>query len=158
MKNEIRCSVEIREDETRQSPGRLTGTLIEYETKATDRSEIFARDSLKCAEAGIVLNLSHDRKQPVVRFTPEVRANAVMVDVELPDTSRGRDAATMVRNKTLMGLSIEFIPVKDDFKNGVREIRQARLTAAALVDSAAYGNSIEVRGESTNNHRRKIWL
>lgn len=157
MKNEIRCSVEIREDKTRQSPGRLTGTLIEYEKKATDRAEIFARDSLKWAEAGIVLNLSHDRKQPVIRFTPEVRANAVMVDVELPDTARGRDAATMVRNKTLRGLSVEFIPQKDGFVNGVREISQARLTGAALVDSASYGNSVEVR-EQSKYRRRRMWL
>ena len=31
---ELRCAVEFREDASRLSPGRLTGTLLEYETKA----------------------------------------------------------------------------------------------------------------------------
>ena len=33
--------IEIRQDETRQSPGVLTGTLMTYETRARDRAEMF---------------------------------------------------------------------------------------------------------------------
>ena len=153
---EIRCSIEIREDTSRLSPGRLVGTLIEYEKRAVDRAEMFLQDALQWPDDGIILNLSHDRKQPVIRFTPEVRENQVMIDLPLPDTQRGRDAATMIRNGTLRGLSVEFVPQKDGFANGVREVRQARLTGAALVDDASYGNAVEVRDKSKG--RRRVWL
>ena len=43
MKTEIRCKVELREDDTRQSPGRLTGTLLTYGERASDRAELFER-------------------------------------------------------------------------------------------------------------------
>ena len=155
--NEIRCSIELREDQSRQSPGRLVGTLLEYEKRAVDRPEIFSRDSLQWDESGIVLNLSHDRKQPVARFNPEVRENKVMIDMPLPDTQRGRDAATMIRNKTLLGLSVEFRALQDNFSNGVREVRKAMLMGAALVDSASYGNSVEIR-EQSKYRRRRMWL
>ena len=48
-----------------------------------------------------------------------------MVDVQLPDTVDGRDAATMVRNRTLRGLSVEFVAADEGFVGGIREIRQA---------------------------------
>ena len=34
---EIRCRVEVRNDATRESPGRLTGTLLTYGERAADR-------------------------------------------------------------------------------------------------------------------------
>ena len=153
---EIRCVIEIREDVTRQSPGHLVGTLLEYEKRAVDRAEVFTRGALQWPDNGIILNLSHDRKQPVIRFTPEVRDNEVLVDVALPDTSRGRDAATMIRNGTLRGLSVEFVAKSDRVVNGVREVRQAKLTGAALVDDASYGNAVEVRDQGKG--RPRIWL
>ena len=67
---EIRCAIELRADESRQSPGRVVGTLMEYETRAGDRPEMFAPGSLEWPADGILLNLSHDRKQPVMRFKP----------------------------------------------------------------------------------------
>ena len=33
--------IEIRQDETRSTPGLLTGTLLTYETRARDRAELF---------------------------------------------------------------------------------------------------------------------
>ena len=41
MSDEIRCKIEYREDESRQSPGRLYGVLMPYETRAVDRPEVF---------------------------------------------------------------------------------------------------------------------
>ena len=154
--NEIRCAVELRQDDSRQSPGRLYGVLLEYEQRAKDRPEMFSSNSLHWPDDGIILNLSHDRKQPVVRFTPEQRENSILVDVPLPDTSRGRDAAEMVRNGTLRGLSVEFRAENEGRRDGMREIRRARLSAAALVDDAAYGNQVEVRHQG--NRRRRVWL
>ena len=49
---EIRCTIEHRADESRLSPGRLTGTLITYETRAADRPELFAAGSLYWPDDG----------------------------------------------------------------------------------------------------------
>ena len=77
-----------------------------------------------------------------------------MVDVQLPDTVDGRDAATMVRNRTLRGLSVEFVAADEGFVGGIREIRQARLLAAGLVDDSSYLTKVEVRARP----RRRLWL
>ena len=155
MTTEIRCLLEFRADDSRASPGRLTGTLMTYGVKATDRPEQFASGALHWPDDGIILNEQHNRQAPIIRFTPEVRGKDVMVDIALPDTQRGRDAALMVRNKTLRGLSVEFHAEDEVFNGGVREIRRARLSAAALVDDGSYGTSVEVREK--NAHRRRWW-
>lgn len=76
------------------------------------------------------------------------------MDVQLPDTQDGRDAATMVRNGTLRGLSVEFRADDEGVVGGVREIRQARLLAAGLVDDPSYPTKVEVRARP----RRRLWL
>ena len=46
-----------------------------------------------------------------MRIVPEVREDAVIVDAPLPDTQRGRDAATVMQSATgrcYKGLSVEF--------------------------------------------------
>ena len=92
-----------------------------------------------------------------MRFTPEVDGNEVRIDTKLPDTTRGRDAATMIKNGTMTGLSIEFRAEQEGRAGGMREIRRAVLSAAALVDSASYGTSVEVRDRKLAT-RRRIWL
>ena len=155
---EIRCAIELRADETRLTPGRIVGTLMEYEKRAGDRPEMFGAGALEWPADGIILNLSHDRKQPVMRFTPEVRGSAVMIDETLPDTARGRDAAVMVRNSTLRGLSVEFKAIKEEMRAGVRLIRKAVLAGAALVDSPSYpGSGVEVR-QRDGGRRTPIYL
>ena len=156
MNPEIRCSIEFRADESRQSPGRLVGNLITYETRAVDRPEIFVTDSLYWDDGGIILNEQHNRQAPIIRFTPEKRGNELVVDIALPDTQRGRDAAISVRNGTMQGLSVEFHSESEGRRNGMREIRKARLVGAGLVDSASYGNSIEVRHKE--GRRLRVWL
>ena len=37
----ITCEVRFQEDETRESPGRLVGTLLTYGERASDRPETF---------------------------------------------------------------------------------------------------------------------
>ena len=153
---EIRCAIELRADETRQSPGRIAGTLIEYERRASDRAEVFASGALSWPEDGIILNEQHARSQPILRFVPVVEGREVRIDAALPDTQRGRDAATMIRNGTMTGLSIEFRALDEGKRAGLREVRQAKLLAAALVDDASYKGQLEVRERT----RRKlpVWL
>ena len=159
MIREIRCAIEFRADETRESPGRIVGTLMEYETRAGDRPEIFARGALSWPEGGIVLNEQHNRQAPIMRFLPEERDGKVVIDAALPDTQRGRDAATMVRNGTFKGLSVEFRALAEGRKDGLREIRSAALSGAALVDSPSYGASqVELRHSGRAARRTPVWL
>ena len=156
---EIRCAVEFREDETRKGPGRLTGTLIRYgDTSGEHGTEVFRRGSLSWPDNGVVLREQHNRMAPIVRFVPEVRGDDVLVDVQLPDTGRGRDAATMVRNGTMTGLSVEFEALSDTQRGAMREIITGRLMGAGLVDDPSYAEStVNVRAKRPAG-RRRIWL
>lgn len=155
--SEIRCAIECRADESRQSPGRIVGTLMEYETRARDRPETFAAGALTWPDGGIVLNEQHNRQSPILRFTPEVRGGAVVIDAALPDTQRGRDAATMIRNGTFRGLSVEFRATSEGVRNGMRLIRAGKLVGAALVDSPSYrASAVEVRQRASG--RPRVWL
>ena len=95
--DEIRCAVELRADDSRQSPGRLYGVLVTYGERASDRPEIFEADSLSWPESGVILNRQHERTSPVMRVVPELRGDSVVVDAPLPDTQAGRDTATEIR-------------------------------------------------------------
>ena len=68
MKDEIRCAIECRADETRQPPGRLVGRILRYGERALDRPELFEAgafdlDAIKAA-GGVVLNRQHARGAP----------------------------------------------------------------------------------------------
>ena len=157
MKDEIRCAIEFREDETRQSPGRLYGVLMPYETRAVDRPEIFKTGSLSWPDDGIVIREQHNREAPILRVVPEVRENAVVIDAPLPDTQRGRDAAVNIRAGLFKGLSVEFRSKQESRVSGVREIRAAVLTGAGLVDDPSYvAATVEVRAK--DQVRRRVWL
>ena len=144
----IQCEVRWQEDSDRLSPGRLTGVLLTYEKRASDRPEVFAKDSLYWADSGVTINDQHDRKQTIVRAVPFLDGDAIKIDVALPDTQRGRDAAVNVRDGTLRGLSVEFFAEAEGRRGALREIRRARLARAGLVDDPSYSDSLaEVRGQ-----------
>ena len=152
--DEIRCSVEFREDSTRQSPGRLVGTVMTYGERAADRAEVFEPGALTWDPAGIVVNRQHNRAAPIMRVVPEVRGLAVVIDAPLPDTSAGRDAAREVREGLFKGMSVEFRAVRQTYRNGVRFIQAAGLGAVGLVDTPSYaGSTAEVRTK-----RPRIWF
>ena len=69
--DEFRCSVEFREDETRQSPGRLVGTLMTYNAAARNRREVFEPGALTWPAEGIILRRQHVRAAPIMRAVPE---------------------------------------------------------------------------------------
>lgn len=147
-------ALELREDETRQSPGRLVGTILTYGERASDRAEVFDPGSLTWPADGIVINRQHARTAPIMRAIPEVRGDAVVVDAPLPDTMAGRDAAREVRSGLFKGLSVEFRAIKQAYRDGVRHIEAAALAAAGLVDTPSYaGSTAEVRGR-----RVRVWL
>ena len=153
---EIRCSVEVREDTNRTGPGRLYGVLMAEGTSASDRAESFAPGALSWPDDGVLVNVQHDRRQPVMRATPERRGSEVVIDAPLPDTQRGRDAATMIRNGTMRGLSVEFRARRQRYDGGRRVILDAMLKGAGLVDDPSYGASrVEVRQKGRG---RRWWL
>ena len=152
---EIRCAVEIREDADRTGPGRLVGTLLKYGERATDRPEVFEPGALRWPDNGIPVTRQHVRSEAVVRAVPEVRGDAVVIDVPLPDTQRARDVATEIRSGLLTGLSVEFSAVRARVVGGVRRISEAVLGGAGVVDSPAYaGSGVEVRHAAGRRRRR----
>ena len=156
MKTEIRCAVELREDATRSSPGRLYGVIMRYGAPARRLRERFTKDSLEWPDGGVVVNESHDQKQVIVRVVPEMRDGALVVDHPLPDTQRGRDAATGIRNGTFKGLSVEFVSRSERMVQDVREIRSAMLVRIGLVDTPEYPDSV-VSVRSARGTRRRKW-
>ena len=142
---------EIRQldDPARESPGRLSGTLLVYEERARDRNEIFARGALTWPEAGILVNWQHDRQKPLLRAIPYLDGDAVKIDAPIPNTALGRDTVVNIRSGVFSGLSVEFHSRSEGRRGKLREIRSAFLGAAGLVDTAAYGGSkVEVRAEA----------
>ena len=144
--------VRFEADISNQSPGRLVGVLLTYEQRAADRAELFTSGSLHWPENGIIINQQHDRARPIVRAVPFEQDGAVLVDVALPNTTAGRDAATNVREGIFTGLSVEFRSEIEGKRGPLREIRRALLGAAGLVDTASYkGSTVEVREKSHAN-------
>ena len=161
MHDEIRCAIEFREDESRLSPGRIVGTLLTYGKRARDRPEMFESGALHWPADGVILNEQHNRAAPIMRFVPVVSGEEVRIDAPLPDTQRGRDAATMVRNGTFTGLSIEFRAEQEGRSTGVRSIRRGFLAGAALVDSPSHVSTVEVRNKGITGKvpsARSLWL
>ena len=148
-------------DETREFPGRIVGTLLTYGETSRDRPERFLRDSLLWDDGGIILNEQHNRQASIMRIHPFLDGDLLRVDEPLPNTTRGRDAAENVRNGLYTGLSVEFAKrgVVASYRDGVREIRSAKLVGCGLVDLASYsGSTVEVRESGDGNHALEVLL
>ena len=153
--DEFRCKVELRQSET--GPGRLIGTLLAYDQRASDRPERFEAGSLRWPDNGVILRRQHNRHEPVMRVIPEVRGSAVVLDSPLPDTRAGRDLATEFRAGLFSGLSVEFRSTGETYRGGERIIKSALLTGCAAVDEPSYSGSLaEVR--ERGHEDRPIWL
>ena len=155
MKNIIRFApVELREADG--SPGLLEGVLLPWNEVSPSFRERFVPGSVSWPSEGVVLREQHNRQAPIVRFVPTETEAGLHVAIPLPDTQRGRDAATSVRNGTLRGLSVEFRASRDAYQDRIRNILAARLVGAGLVDDPAYaGATVAVRARGG---RRRLWL
>lgn len=142
---EIRSKIEIRADESRTSPGRISGTLLQTGRVAGDRQEVFTPGSVRWPYNGLRLLAEHRGRQ-VLRFKPVEDGTALRIDEKLPDTSLGREIAAEVRSGRKTNLSIEFHAIEDAIVSGVREVRSALVDAVALVADGAYDQAVvEVR-------------
>ncbi len=156
------AAIEYAVDETRESPGRISGVLVTYGEQAKDRPDVYEAGSLDWPDRGVVLNEMHDRQQAIKRFTPYLDGAELRVDFPLPPTQRGRDAAYMVKDGTYTGLSIEVVrsSIVATYRAGVRHITRGTLVAAALVDEAAFlGSTVEVNSKREVNRLGVLaWL
>ena len=125
--DELVFEIRQMEDPTRESPGRLVGTLLTYEERAKDRPEVFARGALTWPEGGILINEQHNRQSPILRAVPFLDGDQVKIDAALPNTTRGRDAAENLRQGVYTGLSVEFSSRAEGRRGPLREIRAAFL-------------------------------
>ena len=157
MKDEIRCAVECRQDETRSGPGRLVGRILTYGQRAVDRAELFERGALTWPADGVVLNRQHTRGAPIMRVQPTQVGDELRIDQALPDTVAGRDAATEIRSGLLRGLSVSFQAARQSFAGGVRRISSAAMTAVAVVDDPSYDAPVEVRARVHGRRHRRVW-
>ena len=149
--NEIRCAIELRA--AGDSPGRITGTMIELGRVASDRREVFTPGSVQWPAGGIKLLAEH-RGREVMRVMPTVDGSEIKIDARLPDSALGREVAAEVRAGRKRGLSVEFHATSEVTVAGVREVRGALVDAAAVVPSPAYTQArVEVR-----ERRRRRWL
>ena len=158
MENEIFCKIEYRQDESRQSPGRIFGILLPFGVKANDRPELFEPGSMYWPDEGIVLREMHRRDSPILKLLPFLSGSELRVDAQLPDTQRARDIATNMKGDLPLytGLSVEFRPEKETRRGNLRIIQKAELTGAGLVDFGAYREAVvEVRQQES---RRRWWL
>ena len=138
----------LRESKLRaavDSPGRITGTMIELGRVAGDRREVFAPGSVQWPANGIRLLAEHRGRQ-VMRVQPTVDGSSIRLNAELPDSALGREVASEIRSGRKRGLSIEFHATNEADVAGVREIRGAMVDAAAVVVDPAYDQArVEVR-------------
>ena len=140
--------LEFRQDESRDSPGLLSGVLMTYGEPANDRREMFDMGALHWREGGITIREQHNRDAGILRAIPYLEGKELRISAPLPNTSRGRDAATNLQGPTPLytGLSVEFQSEAETRRDGLRVITRAFLDGAGLVDRASYlGSKVEVR-------------
>ena len=160
--------MEYREDESRLSPGLLTGVLMTYGAKARNLNEIFEQDAFHWREDGIVIRELHPPKDaqgrpiistpPIMRAMPYLEGRELRINAPLPNTTKGRDVAESMRGPLPLygGLSVEFAAEQQTRQGGQRRIQRAFLDGAALVLRGEYADAVvEVRGESAT--RRRWW-
>ena len=126
-----------------EGPGVITGTILRYGDVANIGG--FYRERFESGSVSwddVILNLHHDRKQPVARtgagLTIQDSGGELRMRAEIPDTIYGRQARELIDNNIVRGLSAEFIPSDESFDNNVRVIKRAELFGVGIVDRPAY--------------------
>ena len=161
---ERRAAVVFDRGDSYLGPGRLTGTLLTYGEVATidnrGRRERFEARSVFLSPT-ISLNREHDPASVIVEelgehLTLRDGPDALLVEVNLPDTAAARSAAAAVRAGELRGFSVEFHPIEETADpDGTRVIARALLADVGLVGDPAYPSSVV---ELRHKGRRRIWL
>lgn len=133
----------------------LRGVAMRYNEQARDRPELFLPGAFQ--PLGVVsLNLQHDQSREIastdggslrITDTPtELRVTA--------DLREGSAELSLVRRKTLTGLSVEFRALTERRDpSGLRIVERAELPAIGLVDQGSYRTQVELRAAM-----KEAWL
>ena len=163
--------LEYRADDSNDSPGVLTATLMTYGQRGRIRPEMFEMDALHWGDDGIVIRELHPPKDaqgrpiittpPIMRAMPYLEGRELKISAPLPNSTRGRDVAEVMKgpNPLYGGMSIEFAPEQQVSRGGLRIISRAYLDGAALVFRGEYADAIvEVRAELERRPEIFLWL
>jgi HK97 family phage prohead protease len=144
----------------------LEGLCVPYDvptTKAGPRPEVFRRGafaSVVTAAGKVRLtdnNHAGDSRRPVgvaselVEAVRDGRAG-LWGRFRFYNTPEGRAAFENVREETYGGLSIGFVSVREDVRDGVRNVLEARLHHVSLVDEPAYDDAQVVSVRSADRY------
>ena len=131
--------------------GTISGVVMRYGDIAelpwgTEEFKAGAFSGINKAE--LWANRMHDRRQPLANTLEESLRfkdsdKELTTEIDLPDTSAGRDVEVEVDKGLLRGLSIEFLTVRDElnYETGHRVVTEARLFGWGVVDRPAYPRS-----------------
>ena len=149
-----------REFELRSEPNGFSGTIVDYSDRASIRGvpERFMPGSVEFDD--VILNLMHDRSQPVARtgteyLTIDDSPRALTLSAKYPDTVYGNRARELVEAGVLRGLSAEFVAVEERMQAGTRIIDKAKLYGVGIVDRPAYQQSMILRDWSVGLEYRQ---
>lgn len=134
--------------------------------------EQFQRGALKPYDRGVIANVQHNRSQLLAQYPDgglrlESRDRGYFVEIDLPNTTAGYDAMTLIEGGALRGLSIEFLEDKTaETAPNERVITAATLTGVSIVDRPAYPQSdlklmerwLDAPPKKSGTKRRKLWL
>ena len=139
------------------SPGTIAGPVVVYGDVASLPGGV--KESIAPGAFGDVSRVDaiahyfHDRSQPLGRtggggLTLMDSPEMLWAELELPNTQRGRDAATEVRAGILQGYSSEFLKGQAQTQGLNVRITVADLKGVGLVDIPAYRRSqVSVRAD-----------
>lgn len=108
--------------------------------------ERFQRGALKPYDRGVIATAQHNRAMLLAQYPNgglrlDSSDRGLFVEIDLPDTSAGRDTRTLVEQGALRGLSIEFVDEKVIERDRDITIERAILTGVSIVDRPAYPKS-----------------
>ena len=148
-KSETGRAVESELREVSGSP-KLSGVLIQEGRIARRRAEVFAPGSIQWPGNGIGVQVGHH--SPVeVRAMP-VRSPGGHIEISARTTPAIVEAVESGKS----GLSVQFYSLEETRNaSGVREIREALVTHAALVENPEYSQG---RAELRDTGRLRFWL
>ena len=120
------------------SPSEDLGGFIEYVAPGAFKRSLQARNEIK-------LLWNHDTSEPLA----SVRGGSLQlvedsrglkVTAKLPNTTRGRDVAELLRSKVIDSMSFGFNVIKDSWSNNgsVRTLESVRLSEVSVVTFPAY--------------------
>lgn len=145
--------------ESRAAKGAETGTAVGYAALFNSEADIGGymtevflpgafTESLKSEDVRAYFD--HDRGRVLGRMsagTLRLREDekGLAVEIDLPDTSDGRDVRELVERGDITGMSIGFQVLHDEWDETVdppkRTIHEARLREASIVSEPAYGDT-----------------